>query len=67
MPPDLLDTRELADRLGTRPAEILEWVHTGIIPGIKVGRRYVFNLASVVEAIRRHRKEASELVEAGSC
>lgn len=67
MPPELLTTQELAERIDARPSDILEWVRMGQIPAIKTGRAYYFNLASVVEAIRRHRKTRAEAREAVSC
>lgn len=57
MPPELLTTRELADRIDARPNDILDWVRMGYIPAIKSGRSYYYNLGSVVEAIRQHRQE----------
>lgn len=55
MPPELLTTRELADRLDVQYGDILEWTRDGIIPAIRTGRAYFYNLASVVEAIRERR------------
>lgn len=67
MPPELLNTRELADRIDARPDEILDWVRMGYIPAIRSGRSYYYNLASVVEAIRQHRREKAEGREAVPC
>jgi hypothetical protein len=63
MPPELLSTQELADRIDARPDEILEWVRMGYIPAIKTGRSYFYNLGSVVEAIRRVRHERAAEAE----
>lgn len=59
MPPTRLDARELAERIGWRPDEILSWARTGRIPSVKTrsGRRW-FNLDAVVRALREQAQAA---------
>jgi excisionase family DNA binding protein len=53
MPPTFLDAQGLADRLEVSYGTLLEWVRRGKIPCIRDGRgRYLFNLTSVVSALR---------------
>lgn len=59
MPPTMLDARELAQRLGVRPDEVLAWRRRGWIPGLKGGDgRVWFNLDQVVEALRERQRQA---------
>jgi len=55
MPPTLLDTRELAEVLGEDYGDVLTWAKTGAIPSITVGKRRVFNLKAVVDALKPRR------------
>jgi excisionase family DNA binding protein len=52
MPPILLDARELAGRLEVTPGTVYDWERLGRIPSIRTGRRVVFNLDSVIRALR---------------
>ena len=52
MPLILLDARELADRLEVTPGTIYDWERLGRIPSIRTGRRVMFNLDSVIRALR---------------
>jgi excisionase family DNA binding protein len=52
MPPILLDARELADRLEVTPGTVYDWERLGRIPSIRTGRRVMFNLDSVIRALR---------------
>jgi hypothetical protein len=53
MPPILVDSRELAEKLDVDYGDVLELAKSGRIPSIPVGKRKYFNLASVVQALRR--------------
>jgi predicted site-specific integrase-resolvase len=62
--PILLSGRELATRLNVTYENVMFWQRTGVIPAIQIGnRRFVFNLAVVVEALRKHQEST---VEAGA-
>ena len=52
MPIELLNAREIAGRLEVKPATIYEWERLGKIPSVRCGRRVVFNLGSVIDALR---------------
>lgn len=58
MPPELLTTAELADRLGESEERVLAWARAGRVPAIKVGRQNFYNLRSVLAALRKWRAEA---------
>lgn len=64
MPPELLTATELSERINAKHADVLKWTRRGYIPAIKAGGRYYYNLAPVIEAIRRHRREAAGPVPA---
>ena len=50
---DLLDARQLAERLRVTPATIHAWHRRGLIPGLRATRRPVlFELAEVEAALR---------------
>ncbi len=54
MPPVFVDARDLAERLGVRYDTVLTWVRCGKIPHVRDGRRrLLFNLNSVLEALRQ--------------
>lgn len=61
----MLDARELAEQLDVQYGDILKWVRSGIIPAMKVRGAYVFHLAKVVDALRRH--QAAKAAETTSC
>jgi excisionase family DNA binding protein len=53
MPPIFVDTRALAERLDVSYDTVLSWVRRGKIPHVRDGRgRFMFNLNSVIEALR---------------
>ena len=59
MPPIFVDARDLAERLGVRYDTVLTWVRRGKLPHIRDGRgRYLFNLTTVLEAIRQKSSDA---------
>jgi excisionase family DNA binding protein len=59
MPPVFVDARELADRLDVSYPTVLTWVRRGRIPHARDGRgRLLFNLDSVLQALRRKPCEA---------
>jgi hypothetical protein len=62
MPPELLTASELSERIDAKHVDVLKWTRRDYIPAIKVGGSYYYNLASVVEAIRRHRRETTKCV-----
>jgi hypothetical protein len=49
--PIILDGRDLAGRVGVRYEQILEWARDGQIPCIRCGRRVMFNLGRVLDAM----------------
>jgi excisionase family DNA binding protein len=54
MPPIFVDARALAERLDVGYDTVLTWVRRGKIPHIRDGRgRLMFNLNSVIEALRQ--------------
>ncbi len=54
MPPIFCDARDLAERLSVRYDTVLSWVRRGKIPHVRDGRgRYLFNLNTVLEALRQ--------------
>ena len=58
--PILLTGRELASKLDITYDNVMYYKSVGIIPVIEIGhRRYVFNLAIVVEALRKHHAAAA--------
>lgn len=52
MTPKLLDAHELADKIGSSYARVLEWHRLGVIPSIKTSHGVFFNLDLVVKAMR---------------
>ncbi|HKM56768.1 MAG TPA: helix-turn-helix domain-containing protein [Isosphaeraceae bacterium] len=61
MPPIFVDARELAERLGVRYNTVLTWVRRGKLPHIRDGRgRYLFNLNTVLEALRQKSLDARQ-------
>jgi excisionase family DNA binding protein len=52
MPPILLNARELAERLEVTHGTVRDWERMGRIPAIRTGRRVMFNLDSVIRALR---------------
>ena len=60
MPPIFVDGRDLAARLDVRYDTVLTWARRGKIPNVRDGRgRMLFNLDSVLEALRQRSQEAS--------
>jgi len=63
MPPIFVDARDLAERLGVRYDTVLTWVRRGKIPHIRDGRRrLLFNLNTVLEALRQKPLEVPQTV-----
>lgn len=52
MPSTYLDGRELADRLGESYETVMGWARSGRIPRIETGRRIMFDLDRVIDALR---------------
>jgi excisionase family DNA binding protein len=51
---ELLTKQEIAARLRVSPATILEWVHCGRIPAVRVNARVLrYDEAAVLDALRR--------------
>ena len=49
---DLLTSSELADRLGIKPATVLDWYRKGRIPALKISPKVLrFNLTEVLAAL----------------
>jgi excisionase family DNA binding protein len=58
MPPIFVDARDLAERLDVSYDTVLTWVRRGKIPHVRDGRgRLMFNLNSVIEALREKRPQ----------
>ena len=53
MPPVLLDAHQLAERLGATYHDVLKWARRDMIPCIKVGGRYYFDLKKVAIALNQ--------------
>jgi excisionase family DNA binding protein len=54
MPPIFVDARDLAQRLNVGYGTVLTWARRGKIPHIRDGRRrLLFNLTTVLEALRQ--------------
>jgi excisionase family DNA binding protein len=66
MPPVFCDARDLAERLGVRYDTVLSWVRRGKIPHVRDGRgRYLFNLNTVLEALRQKSLETRHAAAGG--
>jgi excisionase family DNA binding protein len=58
MPPIFVDARDLAERLDVSYDTVLTWVRRRKTPHVRDGRgRLMFNLNSVVEALRAKRPQ----------
>ncbi len=66
MPPVLLDARQLGQRLDASYYEVLDWARSDVIPCIKVGGRYYFDLKKVARALNQ-RATATPEMEVASC
>lgn len=66
MPPVLLDARQLGQRLDASYYEVLDWARRDVVPSIKVGGRYFFDLRKVVRALNE-RSTAAPQEEAVPC
>jgi hypothetical protein len=53
MPAIYVDGRELAERLEERYETVMDWARCGKIPRIDTGRRIMFDLDKVIEALRQ--------------
>jgi excisionase family DNA binding protein len=52
MSPELLNAHEVADRLGAKYRDVLEWTREGVIPAVKIGGAYYYWLPRVIEGLR---------------
>lgn len=66
MPPVLLDARQLGQRLDASYYEVLDWARRDIIPSIKAGGRYYFDLKKVLRALNE-RSTAAPQEEVAAC
>lgn len=64
MPPKILGARELAETLDANYGDLLSWTRRGLIPSIKSGGRYFYDLRRVLEALRT---QEAEMEEAALC
>lgn len=48
IPPDVLNTDQLAERLGYKPETVRAWVRDGIVPGKLLGKEWRFWWPQVV-------------------
>jgi excisionase family DNA binding protein len=64
MPPTLLSPRELAERLDSGYGDVLSWARRGLIPSIKTGGRYYFDLTKVVRALHERQGATASKAEA---
>lgn len=54
---DYLTPKQVGDKLaGTSSDTILRWFHEGIIPGLQLGRKILFDFAEVEEALAKLKK-----------
>ena len=51
--PRLLTMKELAKELGRSRYTVHRWFHAGVFPGIRIGKRVLFDAASVEAALKR--------------
>lgn len=51
IPPDILTTKQLAERLGYSEVAVRSWIDAGIVPGRKLGPEWRFWWPSVVIAL----------------
>ena len=58
MPPTLLDAHQLAERLDDSYDNVLLWARRDVIPSIKVGGRYYFDLKKVAIALNQRSTNA---------
>lgn len=61
MPPVLLDAHQLAERLDAGYGDVLRWARRDVIPSIKVGGRYFFDLKKVAIALNQRSSAAPEM------
>ncbi len=59
--PIIVDGRDLAERLSVRYEQVMEWSRDGEIPSIRCGRRVLFNLDLVLDAMRERSRESREV------
>lgn len=50
--PEVLTAAQVAPLLGVRPAQVMRWANTGILPGRRIGRQWRFS-KSRLEAYMR--------------
>lgn len=63
MKPSLLDPHQIAEKLDTTYDEVLSWTRRGLIPAIKAGGRYYYNLAKVAKALHQNSLESADAPE----
>jgi hypothetical protein len=63
MLPALLDARQLADTLDASYDDILSWTRRGIIPAIRAGGRYYYNLPRVAKALHARATPVTQACE----
>jgi excisionase family DNA binding protein len=64
MPPIFVDGHGLAERLAVSYDTVMTWVRRGKIPYVRDGRRRVmFNVNSVLDALRPKRQESPHTAE----
>jgi len=57
--PDVVNARDLAKRLGVKPATVLAWARRGWIPRLRAGRKPVlFDSLAVEQALRERAMES---------
>ena len=67
MPPETLGLREAAQLLRTSESHLARKTRAGLVPGAKIGRRWVFVRADLIELIREQaRGRAPSAIDARS-
>lgn len=59
--PTILTGRELADRLSARYEDVMGWARDGLIPSIRSGRRVLFDMDRVLDALHEMSREPAEV------
>jgi hypothetical protein len=61
-PKRLVRTRHLAEHYSVSQAQIRDWFHESVIPGIQVGKTILFNPMECDEALERYKRHAKTTV-----